>query len=320
VLLKEDFKNAIKSDLDRYMPEILRGSEVTFDDDMNLEISGAFSKKIDVSDIYLKYLMKDLTLDNCFTKIANSYVNSVSKESFFVIARNLMGNPSKALENLFMEVHDKYDYAFLERYPHVDRGPFAATFSIRIGVENDGPKGGTTYYSIPINHDVLKRWGISKGDLHKKAVEVMRKKTPALFNDNREVRQVAVKPFKEVYNLLDGGNAPRYSQYVLTNSEMLYGSSAMFDDDVLKKIGEVLGESYYILPGSQDALIIIPLTGSEDPLYYKDMTKRINEEYNSIESIISDSVAFYDSIKHKVIDVDEKIAKRMPLRDRKPHL
>lgn len=88
-----------------------------------------------------------------------------------------------------------------------------------------------------------------------------------------------------------------YIPYVLTNSRGFCGASALLFDDILQKTCAMLGESFYILPGSIHELFLLPesfVKGAWTPEELKRITEKVSRITTSEESYLSDNVYHYD--------------------------
>lgn len=70
---------------------------------------------------------------------------------------------------------------------------------------------------------------------------------------------------EEFYNILEQDN-PDIDEllYVLTNDQNVYGASAIFYPHIMEKIGSLFGSDYYVLPSSNQELMILPDRGDRD--------------------------------------------------------
>ncbi len=82
----------------------------------------------------------------------------------------------------------------------------------------------------------------------------------------------------ETHNLLTGGEMPEGElMLVLTTEEGYLGASALFYTDMQKRIGEIVGGDYYVIPSSVHEVLIMPELGQMNPNDMAAMVKEINE-------------------------------------------
>lgn len=90
--------------------------------------------------------------------------------------------------------------------------------------------------------------------------------------------------------------------YVVSNSQKMYGASAMLDKKALKRFAEENKcEKFYILPSSLHEVIIVPAVASEVDCL-RSMVREVNEQCVMREDYLSDSVYVY-SCKTNEIEI-----------------
>lgn len=159
-----------------------------------------------------------------------------------------------------------------------------------------------------VTHEKLKEWGISEETLFRDAAE-NHKQMPILMRDVEDMMM-------EV--LFDGGGQNLYHLprekwrsldgfvYTVSNESRVYGASVLARDDVLKRLGEMFGANYYVLPGSVHEIIVIPLNRGDLPV--RDLSafvKSVNEDMIKPEERLSDKVLIYDREREKLLDAEQ---------------
>ena len=72
------------------------------------------------------------------------------------------------------------------------------------------------------------------------------------------------------------------------------GASLILQDDIMQKIGELMGGNYYILPSSIHEVLVIPENAGLTTRELSDMVHEINQTEVMEVDRLSDKVQFYD--------------------------
>ena len=98
---------------------------------------------------------------------------------------------------------------------------------------------------------------------------------------------------EEMRDMLEEGKNPVNEALVLTAGSGLLGASAFFYPGMAERIGEVMGDDYYILPSSVHELLIIPAKGADSPEGMARMVRSINEDQVKKEERLGNRVLLY---------------------------
>ena len=83
---------------------------------------------------------------------------------------------------------------------------------------------------------------------------------------------------KDPVNLLAGGELPDDEPFYVLNTENGYmGAATLFYAGAQKRIAQVVGGDYYVLPSSVHEVLILPDNGTQEPELLAGMVKEINE-------------------------------------------
>lgn len=111
----------------------------------------------------------------------------------------------------------------------------------------------------------------------------------------------AANPMKEDFTLNS-----HLGMYLLSNTRRENGAAVLYYPDMARRIGEILGDSYYVLPSSRHEVLIIPdgagLTLQQTQMMVRDVNQTVVEP----QDILSDRVLFYDREKNRLIEPKEK--------------
>ncbi len=103
-------------------------------------------------------------------------------------------------------------------------------------------------------------------------------------------------------NFLRGGVPDEGVQMlVLTNQSNYLGAASLFYPDMQKRIGEIVGGDYYVLPSSVHELLIIPNRGNFKANELADMVQSVNNQMVSQDEQLGNKVLFYRADMDKLI-------------------
>lgn len=116
----------------------------------------------------------------------------------------------------------------------------------------------------------------------------------AIFSDGIEFAENLFD--KELSDKLPDG------MYTLTNSSTNLGAAVLYYPDVQKRIGDMLQNSYYVLPSSIHELMILPCSVNDNPEIFRKMVKEANETVVNPQEVLSDRVFMYDREKERLVE------------------
>ena len=148
--------------------------------------------------------------------------------------------------------------------------------------------------TVLVRKEHLEIWGLTEAQLFDEA----KKNTPILFPYQfcpmrkllREICPYAV----------DEGEEEEESLYVLSNKLRSFGAASMLYDGILEKVGQKLGENYYILPSSIHEVIVVPESKSPVKQDLEEMVREINETQVEEEEVLSDRVYYFSRKENRL--------------------
>lgn len=193
----------------------------------------------------------------------------------FELSKNLIHfDPEKIF---FRVIGAKQNVDLLKTIPHQLEEDLAITYHFFVGKTDGG------LISAPIDHQMLKNYQITQEELHQIAMKNTPKLFPAEFQSMAEII-----PFYPV---------PDY-MYVLTNTNMDNGASALFYPNMIEQIREQLGDDFYALPSSVHEMIILPAKTAEsmgDIHELMELVREINQtDVVKPEDVLADSAYHVD--------------------------
>lgn len=176
----------------------------------------------------------------------------------FKIPEQFSSMESDQLENhlIFFVVDQKRNQKMLQECPHT-----LLECGLALIYAYDVNKQGR----IVIKNDLAEMENYDMGIVSKLAVQNMSK----LYKPVLEPITFALMSLRngreEIYNILEQDNPDTEELlYVLTNEQNVYGASAIFYPHIMEKIGDIFGSDYYVLPSSNQELMVLPDRGDRD--------------------------------------------------------
>lgn len=148
--------------------------------------------------------------------------------------------------------------------------------------------------TVLVRKEHLEIWGLTEAQLFDEA----KKNTPILlpyqFCPMRKLLR-EICPYA-----VDEGEEEEESLYVLSNKLRSFGAASMLYDGILEKVGQKLGENYYILPSSIHEAIVVPESKSPVKQDLEEMVREINETQVEEEEVLSDRVYYFSRKENRL--------------------
>lgn len=222
----------------------------------------------------------------------NEYIGKVDKPEGVInmnnedekMARSIMESDFEHIKDkLFIRVYgvgiNEEDFSFL---PNTKINNLAITYSVLI----DKVTEDSAIKSIKFTNELLDKYGVSKEELHKAAMENSEKIFPAKYYKMNDL-----VPFK-----------------VLTNEMGCDGAAALFYPNQMEKIAASLGGNYFVLPSSIHEVLVLPDDGNTNYMELEQIVKEVNETLDRRDQL-SNNVYYYDS-KERIFSSAEEYEKR----------
>lgn len=222
--------------------------------------------------------LNEQDIDN-YEKQMNEYIGKVDKPEGVInmnnedekMARSIMESGFEHIKDkLFIRVYgvgiNEEDFSFL---PNTKINNLAITYSVLLDKVTDD----SAIKSITFTNELLDKYGVSKEELHKAAMENSEKIFPAKYYKMNDL-----VPFK-----------------VLTNEMGCLGAAALFYPNQMEKIAASLGGNYFVLPSSIHEVLILPDDGNLNYMELEQMVKEVNETTVDRKDQLSNNVYYYDS-------------------------
>lgn len=148
--------------------------------------------------------------------------------------------------------------------------------------------------TVLVRKEHLEIWGLTEAQLFDEA----KKNTPILlpyqFCPMRKLLR-EICPYA-----VDEGEEEEESLYVLSNKLRSFGAASMLYEGILEKVGQKLGENYYILPSSIHEVIVVPESKSPVKQNLEEMVREINETQVEEEEVLSDRVYYFSRKENRL--------------------
>ena len=148
--------------------------------------------------------------------------------------------------------------------------------------------------TVLVRKEHLEIWGLTEAQLFDEA----KKNTPILlpyqFCPMRKLLR-EICPYA-----VDEGEEEEESLYVLSNKLRSFGAASMLYEGILEKVGQKLGENYYILPSSIHEVIVVPESKSPVKQDLEELVREINETQVVEEEVLSDRVYYFSRKENRL--------------------
>ncbi len=300
MLNRKDFFEYIKNNVKDYLPPSYDSAsidirQVTKNNDMQLNaiIIKKENEQI-VPTIYMDPLYRAYrngkALDACVSGIADMRIEHEGVK---------LDLPLQDLQN-YEKVKDKLQVRICDPETNGERlqgkavtmhGDFAAYYAVDIGEISDGTG------SIIVSEALREEWGVSIDQLHSDALLAEQKREPTLMSMDDMIQEMMYGGSPANLLIGDQSEVSMYQpMFCLTNGEKLNGASLILQEDVMKRIGEVVRCDYFVLPSSIHETLIVPDNGSMELPELSAMVKEVNATQVAPEERLSDKVQHYDRV------------------------
>ncbi len=186
-------------------------------------------------------------------------------------------------------IHLTENQSLLAEMPHVTFLDFAIVAYFE--VESEEIYKGT----VLIKNQYLTLWKISEKELMDWAITNTKAAKGFCLHKMSEILSGTICPDdRELLECAGKG------MYVLTNKDKYFGAPLAYYPDVLKEIGECIGEDYYLLPASVHEWVLVADSYVCDKEALFSMVRDINDFEVSKEEILSYNVYFYNISSQKI--------------------
>ena len=168
----------------------------------------------------------------------------------------------------------------LKEIPYKDYLDLAIIYYVLLEVDEHGMA------SMMVKNEHLDMWKVTKEDIYYRACTNTQELLPYEFAPMRCV-------IEEMMGL-EIEEGPAEKMYILSNEMRSYGASAILYPELLRSIGQEIGENYYVIPSSVHETIIVAESESPQKDELCNMIEEINETQVEAEEVLSNQAYYYD--------------------------
>lgn len=293
-----EFARQVRDNIKSYLPPEYREADVTLEEvtkGNDLTLTGLVVRnegEAIVPTIYLEPYAGEYEqgrpMDEIMREIARTRTQHGLKLPFEVSEMKDYDRvkPLLAIRLFDPEINQQY----MKGKPFTPCGDLAAHYRIQL---MEGSRGTA---SAVITDGMLETWGITKEQLHQDAAAAESARNPVRFYSMEDVMNEFMAPVR-AENLFDRegplelGPMP---MYVLTNANKVNGSGVLAHEGVLEKIGDLMGQDYFVLPSSVHEVLIVPGNGEMQAKELESIVREINATQVAPDEVLSDKVQYYD--------------------------
>lgn len=183
-------------------------------------------------------------------------------------------------------VNTEKNSAFLETVPHIPFQDLSIVYFYFMG------NAGNRFMDMPVNDDLIRRWGIDTLTLHQQAMANYNRLLPIKFGSlNQLLLERGLLDKKDYAALSEEGW--RNALYCLTNEFSTGGAVLMTCKNLMDKIADFLGEDFYILPSSTHEVLLLPESKAPSKEELDQIVQEVNREALEPEDYLSDHAYYY---------------------------
>ena len=145
---------------------------------------------------------------------------------------------------------------------------------------------------MPVNDDLIRRWGIDTLTLHQQAVVNYNRLLPVKFGNLNQFLLENGSPEKEYYAAISDNNGSE-ELYFLSNEFLTGGAVLMTCKNLMDEIADFFKEDFYILPSSVNELLLFPESKAPPKEKLDKMIQEINRDYLEPKDYLSDHAYYY---------------------------
>ena len=183
-------------------------------------------------------------------------------------------------------INTEKNRAFLETVPHIPFQDLSIVYFYFMG------NAGNSFMDMPVNDDLIRRWGIDTLTLHQQAMANYNRLLPIKFGSlNQLLLERGLLDNEDYATLSEEGW--RNALYCLTNEFSTGGAVLMTCKNLMDKIADFLGEDFYILPSSTHEVLLLPESRAPSKEELDQRIQEVNREALKPEDYLSDHAYYY---------------------------
>lgn len=191
--------------------------------------------------------------------------------------RNILDFQKIRHQVVYKLINAKRNPKLLEEVPNLPMLDFAIVFYVLISV-----KEGENC-SILIRNAHMNDWKLPISQLYQCAKENTRNLCPAIL-----------RPLSDYVEIPKGEYLPESQLFILSNETGFYGASAILYPQMPRRIYEVLGGNYFLLPSSVHEFLAVKESYDISPEHLKQIVRDVNQNHIEPEEYLSDEIYYFN--------------------------
>lgn len=213
----------------------------------------------------------------------------------------------KIKDNVFIRVADrKQNQHWLENKMYHVADDLACTY--HVWFEYLGFAG-----SVSIGQEHLEAWGVTVDEVRAVAESNLLRENVQFRPMNEVIKTYLEESDDEILQsyVEDFSVSEPGGLYVLKTDRDCYGANVILRKDVMKMIGGMFNDDFYILPSSQHEIIVLSVNQSPPFEALQRMVREINETEVDAQDRLSDDLFYYDRERGRVMKAKEFYAEKL---------
>lgn len=305
-MTKEEFNKKVQEEIKNYLPEEYASARVLIREIVNCNEQKRTALQIVkegdnmAPNVYIDEFFDNYKKAEDFDRILKEIADVATNAERPDIDINRLTNYDLMKDRLTIELVDKnMNSERLKELAHTKHGDFAATYRIIISETAEGRS------TALVNNSVVKQWGVTVEQIHQDALKADLLREPELYKMQDIIADIMGSEFagfgfpeEREGNLLkkdpEDIEIDSKDMLVLTNKNRTNGAGLLLQEEILKKVSDIIGGDYYVLPSSIHETIILPAEGDIELDMLEEMVKEVNREEVAPQEILSNEVQYYD--------------------------
>ena len=163
---------------------------------------------------------------------------------------------------------------------------------------------------LPVLQSHFCKWGVTGEDVLQAALDNQQKDGVLLVPLHEAAGEIRhLERYNFFYEIPTGQDVQAVSGFLLTTGSREYGASLILNPKVLRRIREIIGRNFFILPSSVHETMIVPDQEWSSP-EFSDMIREINKAEISGNERLCDHAFYYSAQKDFILSITEYSAIR----------
>ncbi len=282
---KEELMKRFEEGTEIRLQEVRKNNNVLLQGVLIQKAGSNISPTIYLNAFYDMY-KKGMSMEEIVTRIMNAYEQGEVKNN---IDMDFFRDFERVKDRIvYRLINAEKNWELLEEIPHILFLDLAICFYYAFYSDELGEG------MILIYNSHMEMWGIN----HQMLMSLAQENTPKLFRPTFITLDAIVKNMS-----IEGEADPAPANfYVVTNEQKMQGAACILYPELLEKVAEKMGGSFYMIPSSIHEVIVFKDAGGEDIGYLQAIIREANSSQLSVEDMLSDHPYYYDRSSRKLVE------------------